>query len=466
MPTNNPISYNTGKDSSVGTQLIDFHYLKKALIDKKNKFVWSQLSDSISMPKHSGKTIRRYKHLPILDDRNINDQGIDATGASTKQSVTISIVDNKNWVKKHVVGYGTDATEALNNAKKRAEEYFKQLNIFTINYASTKAALEAKGYIITEHEAVPDYGNLYGSSKDIGTIVGKYPALSEQGGRVNRVGWTRQTQEATMSDFGFFMEYTEDSMNFDTEADLYQTITDSALEAASEVYEKMLQVDLLNGAGVVLYGGAATSTEELDKDSTLTYNMLVKLEKILNDTNCPKSTTIIKGSNLTDTRTIPAARYIYIGSELKPTLLAMKDLHDRPAFIPVHQYADATNIAEGEIGSIGGFRFIEVPDMLHWAGAGASAVGNESYYFTDDKFDVFPAIVVGDKSFTTIGFQSGGNGTSKFKVLSKKPGIETAGYADPYGKKGFWSIQWWYGTMINRPEHIAVIKLTAPALIH
>lgn len=463
---NKPISFNDVNSSTVGAQLMPYFYMKKALIDVKEKFLWSQLSNSLNMPKHMGKTIKGYVHYPLIDDRNLNDQGIDAAGKSTNMLVVIDIADNKSgYARKRVRGHGANAGAALTDAKKRFEEYCKENRIWNTSYDDTKTQLEAKGWVITEHSAVPDFGNFWGSSKDIGVIQGRYPALSEQGGRVNRVGWTRLTREATMNHFGFFMEYTRDSMNFDTEADLYQNITNSALEAASEVYEKMIQIDLLNGAGVTIYGGDATATSELNEASTLTYNMLVRLEKILNDTNCPKNTTLIKGSSLVDTRTIAAARYIYIGSELKPTLYAMKDMHDRPAFVPVHQYADAGNIAKGEIGSIGGFRFIEVPDMVHWGGAGGDATGHETFYHTNGKFDVFPAIVVGSGAFTTIGFQGGGNGSSKFEVISKKPGRETAGFEDPYGTKGFWSIQWWYGTLINRPEHIAVIKLTAPALI-
>jgi N4-gp56 family major capsid protein len=61
--------------------------------------------------KNYGKKIKKYLYLPLLDDRNINDQGIDATGATIAN------------------------------------------------------------------------GNLYGSSKDVGTIVGKLPTLTEHGGR-------------------------------------------------------------------------------------------------------------------------------------------------------------------------------------------------------------------------------------------------------------------------------------------
>lgn len=41
------------------------------------------------------------------------------------------------------------------------------------------------------------------------------------------------------------------------------------------------------------------------------------------------------------------------------------------------------------------------------------------------------------------------------------PGEKTADFADPYGQKGFSSMLWWYGTMIMRPERLAVVKTVA-----
>ena len=102
-------------------------------------------------------------------------------------------------------------------------------------------------------------GNLYGSSKDIGTItVGKLPTLTEHGGRVNRVGFKRIEVEGTMAKFGFFDEYSQESIDFDTDPQLQMHIRRESTRGANEITEAQLQVDLLNAAGVVRYGGAAT----------------------------------------------------------------------------------------------------------------------------------------------------------------------------------------------------------------
>ena len=89
-----------------------------------------------------GKRIRVHHLLPLLDDRNLNDQGIDARG--------IQIQD----------------------------------------------------------------GNMYGSSKDIGKILSRLPALTETGGRVNRVGFSRREIEGTFHKFGFFYEWSQEFVDF------------------------------------------------------------------------------------------------------------------------------------------------------------------------------------------------------------------------------------------------------------
>lgn len=454
-----PMNYGDSK-----TQLIPFYFQRKALIDLKRDMYFGQLADTTSMPKHYGKTIKKYHYVPLLDDRNMNDQGIDATGVSTANEVTITITD-PSGTSRYAVAKGSDASDALTKAKKVAEDIFKNIGVFSTSYANTKSTLESAGWAVHEGTAVNAGGNLYGSSRDVGTINGKLPAISETGGRVNRVGFTRLTLEASIHNFGFFDEYTEDSVQFDNDAELMQHISRETLRAANYITEDMLQIDLLNGANVVFYGGDATSVSTLTGEksatpSVLDYATLVRVETMLNNNRCPKDTKIISGSRMTDTRTIGAARYAYVGSELKMTLLEMKDFHNNAAFIPVQQYAEAGSIAAGEIGAIGNFRFIENPNMMHWDGAGASVTTNDGYMEANGKYNVYPLLVVGSGSFTTIGFQTDGDNT-KFKILHKKPGSNTADRHDPYGKIGFYSIQWWYGTLIQRPEWIACVKVVA-----
>lgn len=380
-----------GTPSSIGPQIRLDYFYKKALVDAAREMYFGQLADVTNMPKNMGKSISIYHYIPLLDDRNVNDQGLDAAGATIAN------------------------------------------------------------------------GNLYGSSRDAGTIPGKFPVLTENGGRVNRVGFTRIQLEGSIKKFGFFYEWTQESMDFDSDDELDSHLITEAVKGANEMTEDQLQIDLLNGAGVIRYPGAATSDSALTGEGTatvVTYDMLVKLGITLNDNLAPLQTKLIAGSLMTDTRTIPGARVLYIGSELELMLRKMADPFGNAAFIPVQQYANAGTLLRGEIGSIASFRIVVVPKMMRWEGAGATVTTNPGYYATDGKYDVFPMLCVSSGSFTTIGFQTDGK-TVKFTTYTKKPGLETASYADPYGEKGFTSIKWYYGSLILRPEWIGLIKTVA-----
>ena len=390
-----PMIYNDpagGNASSIGPQLNTSYYHKKALIEARKEQFFSQLADTTNMPKNMGKTIKLFHYLPLLDDANVNSQGLDAAGA---------VIAN---------------------------------------------------------------GNLYGSSKDVGTITTKLPALSEAGGRVNRVGFTRVTLEGSIEKFGFFDEYTQESLDFDTDEELEMHVNREMVSGANEMTEDALQIDLLNAAGVIRYGGAATAANEITGEgatpSVVDYNDLMRLSIDLDNNRCPKHTKIITGTRIIDTKVLPAARVMYIGSELLPTVRKMKDPFNNQAFIPVQQYAAAGDTLLGEVGSIDQFRLVVVPEMMHWAGAGAPVTVNPGYRETNDKYDVYPMLVVGSEAFTTIGFQTDGKSV-KFKITHKKPGPDSADRNDPYGETGFMSIKWYYGTLITRPERIALVKTVA-----
>lgn len=377
-----------GDPSSMSPQMREFMWQRKALMEARKEQYFTQLADVTSMPKHYGKTMKKYHYLPLLDDANVNDQGIDADGA------------------------------------------------------------------------VIEDGNLYGSSKDVGTIPNKMPVLSETGGRVNRVGFKRKEIEGSIAKFGFFDEYTQESLDFDSDDQLMEHINREMINGANEITEDLLQIDLLNAAGVVKYAGAATQNSEVDGTAAVEYGDLMRLSIDLDNNRTPKHTKVITGTRLVDTKTIPGARVLYIGSELLPTIRAMVDLHDDKAFIPVQHYAAGGTTLNGEVGTVDQFRLVVVPEMMKYAGAGADATENSTHYVTGSNFDVFPMLVVGDGSFSTIGFQTDGK-TVKFKITHKKPGADTADRTDPYGETGFMSIKWHYGFLNQRPERIGLVKTAA-----
>lgn len=390
------------------SQVNVFYWWKKSIVESRKEQFFMPLADVVSMPKHFGKEIKVYVYVPLLDDQNLSTQGIDAQGA---------------------------------------------------------VLTGASG-------ANPGYGNLYGSSKDIGKINDKLPFLTENGGRVNRVGFTRLQRSGQLHKFGFFTEFTKESLDFDSDSELYGHMSREMVNGAVQLTEAVLQADLLAAANTIVYAGSASSngtiTGEGATPSVVEYDDLMRLSIILDNNRTPKQTKVITGSRMIDTKTISAGRVMYVGSELIPLLRKMEDSFEAPAFIPVHQYAAAGTILNGEIGTIDAFKIIVVPEMLNWTGEGATATGSNLGYRTGTphggsgtRYNVYPMLVIGDASFTTIGFQTDGK-TVKFDMTTKMPGKETADRNDPYGETGFSSIKWYYGFMALRPERIAIIKTVAP----
>lgn len=506
-------SYNApldGAPSSIGSQIRTDFFKRRALIEVVKDQYFQPLADVTAMPKHYGKKIKQYLYIPMLDDRNVNDMGIDASGATilnTEYTVsapllanvpTITDADGGDTADAHVSGdivysaadnkwYLLIADRAAGSNLATADTLKSDADIkayieadtlgVTATVAngvitldsrelkySTEAAANIAVQIIGGTVARQGAGSLYGSSKDIGTIAGKLPVLGEDGGRVNRVGFTRVEIEGEISKMGIFTDYTKDSLQFDSDAELEMHVHREMLRGASEITEDVLQMDLLAGAGVIRYAGAATSAATVTGDTgsacVVDYEDLMRLGIDLNDNRTPKQTKIISGSKMTDTRVVAGGRFIYCGSEMIPTFERMVDLHNNPAFVSVEHYAAAGNLHTGEIGKVGQFRIIVVPEMQHWAGVGAVVGSNAGYRETGNKYDVFPLLVVGEGSFTTIGFQTSGK-SFKFEIFHKKPGREMADLTNPYGEKGFMSIKWWYGTMILRPERLAVLKAVA-----
>ena len=314
--------------------------------------------------------------------------------------------------------------------------------------------------------AVYANGNLYGSSRDVGTITGKMPLLSESGGRVNRVGFTRMTLEGSMYRLGIYTNYTQESLDFDTDAELYQHNVNHLVGGVGEMQDDLVQADLLTNAGVIQYSGTASSRATISGEvggiTQVTYADLKRLSTTLDQNRTPKHTKIIKGSLLTDTKTIEAARFVYIGPELETTFENMLDGLGNPAFKYVREYADAAEIMSGEIGSVAGFRIIVVQEMMRWEGEGAAVTNNAGYSETGGNYNVHPILVVGSEAFATVGLQTSGKKGSKNKFDMKilKPGVPTSD--DPYGTEGIASISFWHGFLATRPERIGLILTVAP----
>ena len=305
-------------------------------------------------------------------------------------------------------------------------------------------------------------GNFYGSSKDIGKILGAMPVLTEEGGRVNRVGFSRAWTEGTFNKFGFFYEYSQDLENFDSDPQIVSRMYQKAMEAAEQLTEDCLQADLLNGAGTIVYSGNAISDDTMDQTSLISYQAIRRLSRALDDNQTPRETKYIFGSTNLDTRTATTYRTLFVGPEVLNILEQMKDHFGNPAFIHAHQYgAGISKLMEDEVGIIDKFRVVYVEGMLGWMGAGAPADPQFGLAQENGKYNIYPALCIGTDAFTCISFDGSNGVNNKFQIHHQKPN-QSYSLLDPYGEIGFVSIKWWYGIMFKRPERIGVIKTVAP----
>jgi N4-gp56 family major capsid protein len=238
-----------------------------------------------------GKKIKRYQYVPMLDDANINDQGLNAAGLAGNFEATLVVtmadgsipnIQRSGGVpignKVYFVGEAATAALASDACRDKFLTWANQIKVagglalaVTVDDAGFAEAVTTGGksaydlgfrfhtpagaVVATapalDSATVPAFGNLYGSSKDVGTIAGKLPVLSETGGKVNRVGFTRVELEGSLEKYGFYQDYTQESVDFDSDAELEMHVNREMIFGANEITEDMLQIDLLNAAGVV-----------------------------------------------------------------------------------------------------------------------------------------------------------------------------------------------------------------------
>ena len=413
--------------SSIGAQINDKFWSKVAVTEARKKRVFSQLGEKLIQPKNFGDKIVKFHELPIIHAQNINDQGIDANG--------VKLVSNK-W-------YAYDNAGAMTGS--------------TAGYATkelAKAAAGATGSIKSGN------GNLYGGDTDIAVIKGSFPALSEEGGKVNAVGMKRLVLEAQVSEFGFHVPFTKKMLDMDTETGLLARISREVGEAQGEIREKQIAVSLLSASETNrVYSGDASTIAQMGAGDTVTFQDIRGMEQSLKLARSPKQTKMIDGSTKVGTVVVGAGYAAYVGQELYPVLEDMEHAGVK-VWRPVESYASAGAIMQDEIGKVSSTRFIEVEDMPKYAGAGADTTdatddtGVDNMYVSGDKYDVFPILYVGSDSFGTVGFEGD---VARVETIMPKADAHN----DVFGKKGAVSIAWYFGTLIYRPERIRQILSTA-----
>ena len=334
--------------------------------------------------------------------------------------------------------------------------------------------------------------------------------LTEGSGAKNKRTIKKVTIETNFSRYGEMIDYTDEVEMF--AEDMVQVHYREELGfLANRRSEDLIQLDMLTSTNV-MFVGTATAIQLVgqdttsvpgddDDDSRVSYDLIRKAVRRLVRNRAQKNTTIVTGSTKIDTRTINKAFYAIVGPEVKFDLesVVKGNVTDNGtteyAYVPAYKYADATNLAEGEVGAMNDVRFIESESAVVYAGAGAvtptsytgalsnttldaaaatalnafidvKAVGSvatsgdvdyDAYADTNVRFDVFPILFPTKGSFATVGLK--GHGKIKFNAQAPSK-IEIS---NPYGTTGFFSYNMWYAGLILREERLLKILVCASA---
>lgn len=503
-------------DGGVTSNTIDRQFtpefVTKAVVEMPaRKRFFSNRSNKVAMPKHSGDTLTKEIRLPMLHKDNMVDGAVDATVASIIKNEYARVVSATGVV---VQRYN-------------AENYLAADGSVTLDEARTAARAAAVAALQAGEEVKSTAGSILNGAASYAISTGPLAVLPEEGGVVNLLNSSSKLVSAKVSFHGVATKYTVRSVDLDSRMGQVATKIKDLSRAVVELKEMQVQNSVLAAAELNMMpstsNAAVIDMRDMDGLDTLSYDALTAFEQELQRDDVPMDTEILQGVDLVDTVTVEDAYIAYVNREAIPVLRNMTGPGSTLVWVPKSKYAAGTTLLEGEQGSIGSFRFVVVQDLQVYRGAGG-AVGiaataetagafiiGEEYTITSagttdftligaadsvagtvfiatgvgagtgtatptsggDQadavtqaaafktvntsgtfYDVFPMVVVGDDSYSITGF--GGESTAAKHIM---PTADV--HNDMYGEVGGVSAKWSYGFLAYRPERIKMLAYTA-----
>lgn len=302
---------------------------------------------------------------------------------------------------------------------------------------------------------------------DVSNTITNNSALEEGAGAKNYLTLQKQSLSTNVKRFGHMIEYTDELGDF-YEDKVQVRMRQELGSHAGQLYDDLLQIDMLS-TNNVMYSGLGTSLAtmgqglnangSLDEKYVVSEAFIRRCVRKLTRNRAEKHTEIIKGSVKISTTPIPASYFAIIGPEVKADLEVTTRHDGTAAWVPVEKYANPDMAVRGEVGMLGGVRFIENAKALVYRKSGAdiptSYAGSLSY--TDNKFDVFPILFPTKDAFATISIR--GKDKINFGAVSPKEIDRT----NPYGTKGFFSYNFFYAGIMLKEECVLKALVLARA---
>lgn len=291
-------------------------------------------------------------------------------------------------------------------------------NLILERFAQTVAVPKNTGHVIKWRRAIP-----FQVSTDA-LIEGVTPSP---------IGYDYEDVTGVLQQYGSWIAFTDVLADTHEDPNL-QIFTQLAGEQAARTKEQILWNMMVGGTNV-LYSGTATSratvAAPIDADTLRLAQRTLKL------TLTKPITKMIDASPKIATQPV-APGFVGIGHTNME-----QDLRGISGFVPRENYANTTLLNDYEIGKYEDLRFILVPHVTYFAGAGA-AVGS-GILNTGGNADVYPMVIFGENAFAATPLK----GMESARVVVKNPQMGVS-YEDPLGQRGFLAWKMWYAaTRLN-----------------
>lgn len=438
--------FNSGgtTSSSISRQFTP-EFVSKAVVEyAARKQFFSKMASREDMPENSGDTITKEIVIPMLHKDNMVDGNVDASTAKLLTYV---------WYVFPSVGAAIDSKYDVN-------DYLgANGGNLDLAIAAAKAAATARVGVLGGAAFMKSgAGNILHGDASYATAQGPLVPLPEEGGVVNLLNSSSKLVSAKMTQHGIGAKYTVRSVTLDSRMKQVAREIKELARATGELKEMQIQNSLLTAseANRMIASDVAVTPVQMKSQDVLDYDALSAFEQDLINNEVPTDTEIVSGTDKVDTKVIENAYVAFISSKMLPTLRKMKGPDGVTlAWVPKSQYAAGETIMDGEAGSIGAFRFVVVPDLQIYKGAGSlvsadttgTAGERANTYATGGYYDVFPILVVGTDSFITTGMRS--QDVTANHIMPKADA-----HNDLYGQVGAVASKWEYGFLAYRPERI------------
>ena len=253
------------------------------------------------------------------------------------------------------------------------------------------------------------------------------------------------TIEATMKQYGRFIEYT-DKVEDTSFLSVIKEFSPILGENMGAILESINATELCSGTSVVFTNGTARA----QVNTALSANSIKKAIRILEGNFAKKITKQNNPANLYDTSAIRASYVAFAHSDMRADIEAIT------GFVPVEKYASGKPISENEIGSVNGVRFIMNNFVTKVADAGGTAGTMVST--TGSAADVYCTPIVAADAFGVINLTGYGAGKMMYVPVGE------ATKSDPLAQRGSIGYKVWHAAKILNEDFVVRIESACSGL--